>query len=189
MCGFGGIVPPPEISNSIFLCKHYKEAGLYNQVGVMVFITSWRTTGLGMLTEWKNTCRSPVWSNACMGDSFSAASRAASSPKAGGAAKAVSRSSPCCVAPGRTSSAALTWSSSPGTPQAYGLGKQVTESRRQRRFMIAENTRASLSDRVFKITDVSTIFIAVYLLFNSCKQRNLSMEKELEPRGQNQQTF
>lgn len=60
-----------------FSVKCCKEAGLYNRVGVTAFITSWRATGLGMLTEWKNTCRSPVWSYACMGDSFSATSLAA----------------------------------------------------------------------------------------------------------------
>lgn len=43
----------------------------------MVFITSWRAAGLGVLTEWKNTCRSPAWSCARMGDSVSAASLAA----------------------------------------------------------------------------------------------------------------
>lgn len=53
--------------------------------GVFVFFTSWRPIGLGMLTKWKNTCRSPVWSYARMGDSFSAcrlaAGRASSSPE------------------------------------------------------------------------------------------------------------
>lgn len=52
---------------------------------VFVFFTSWRPIGLGMLTGWKNTCRSPVWSYARMGDSFSAsrlaAGRDSSSPE------------------------------------------------------------------------------------------------------------
>lgn len=107
-CEFRGITPPKEISNSLFSLKCCEEAVLYNRVGVTVFITSWRATGLGVLTEWKNTCRSPVWSFARMGDSASAAGRAASSPGAGETAKAVSRSAPQCVAPGGTSLAAVT---------------------------------------------------------------------------------
>lgn len=91
-----------------FSVKCCEEVVLYNRVGVTVFITSWRATGLGVLTEWKNTCRSPVWSFARMGDSASAAGRAASSPGAGEAAKAVSHSAPQCVAPGGTSLAAVT---------------------------------------------------------------------------------
>lgn len=71
-----------------FSLKCCKEAVLHNRVGVTVFLcffTSWRPIGLGMLTGWKNTCRSPVWSYARMGDSFSAsrlaAGRASSSPE------------------------------------------------------------------------------------------------------------
>ena len=95
-----------------FSVKCCKEAVLYNRVAVTGFITSWRATVLVMLTEWKNTCRSPVWSYARIGDSFSATSlaagRASSSPEAGEAAKAVSHLTPRCVAPGGTSSAAVT---------------------------------------------------------------------------------
>lgn len=68
-----------------FSLKCCTEAVLHNRVGVTVFFTTWRPLGLGMLTEWKNTCRSPVWSYARMGDSFSAprlaAGRASSSPE------------------------------------------------------------------------------------------------------------
>jgi len=55
-----------------FSLKRCKETVLYKRFSIMVFMTSWRATGLGMLTEWKNTYRSPVWSNACRGDSSSA---------------------------------------------------------------------------------------------------------------------
>lgn len=100
----------------------------------MVFITSWRATGLGVLTEWKNTCRSPAWSCARMGDSVSAASLAArpasSQPEAGEAAEAVSQLTPQRVAPEGTSSAVVTKSNLLGTLHIYGPGIAMTEIRK-----------------------------------------------------------
>lgn len=59
-CGFGGF----NTTERDFAVKRCKETVLYNRVVVMVVIASRRATGLGVLTEWKNTCRSPAWSSA-----------------------------------------------------------------------------------------------------------------------------
>lgn len=80
-------MPPKEIPNSLPPLQNAAKKPCCTRVGVMVFITSWRAAGLVVLTEWKNTCRSPAWSCARMGESISAASLAAgpaaSSPRVG----------------------------------------------------------------------------------------------------------
>lgn len=99
----------------------------------MVFITSWRATGLGVLTEWKNTCRSPAWSCACMGDSVSAASLAArpasSSPRLEELQRLCHSCLPSVWLEG-TSSAVVTKSSLLGTLHIYGPGIAMTEIRK-----------------------------------------------------------
>lgn len=71
-----------------------------------------------------------------MGDFFSATSLAAghacSSPEAGEVAKAVSHFTPWCVASGGMSSAAVTQSILLGTLQIGGLGRQVTNTNREK---------------------------------------------------------
>lgn len=134
MCEFGGLTPLKEIPNSLSPLWNAAKKPCYTGVGVMVFITSWRATGLGVLTEWKNTCRSPAWSCARMGDSVSAASLAArpasSQPEAGEAAEAVSQLTPQRVAPEETSSAVVTKSNLLGTLHIYGPGIAMTEIRK-----------------------------------------------------------
>lgn len=59
-CRFRGV----NTTERDFAVKSCEEAVLYNRVVTMVVIASWRATVLGVLTEWKNTCRSPAWSSA-----------------------------------------------------------------------------------------------------------------------------